>query len=508
MHQPHLDAHSVERPSTDVGPCDTPDDTPMRLSTLRGLPVFLVLAAALAGCASPEADDSTELESPITARCVAPTDVTPGRPQVYFAPFDGPEDQALCMLDTARSEVVIAHYNIRRERVIAKLIELKKRGVDVRIAVDKTNAAQSYNVGDDALEAAGIKLVRVSPPGSASIMHLKATVIDGKTTMTGSFNWNETAALANDENMLVFRDPEIAARYRSQILEVLGEKPRTVEGGVVLPGVELHFSPEEKLDLTIVKAIDAAKKSVDIAMFTYTMPAIIDATERAARRGVKVRLIVERKQAGLSKGDERVAAAGGIVVLAANKVGQFSAMHQKYAVLDGAKVITGATNWTQNGTRQSDEDLLLLDSVELSRKYRRNFADLLHYYGNLDTTADDAAVLSRTASPVLFHVVNDATALGDQVFVVGSDPGIGSWEPSRAVMAETATDLFPNWAAATQLTAGARVEYKFIVRRGDGSIAWEPGPNRVVNVPSTGRALVLEGTAGDTSKNWTPSTQR
>lgn len=479
-----------------------------KLSTLS-LSVGTMLTLALSvGCSATANDDTTEAsESPLSGKCEAPQTVAPGRPQVYFAPFDRPEDQVICLLDTAKTEVVIAHYNIRRERVIAKLIELSKRGVSVRVVVDKENAAQSYNVGDDALEAAGIKVVRMSPPGFTSLMHLKVAVIDSTTTLMGSFNWNETAALVNDENMLVLREPEIAKRYRNEVLEVLGEKPRVTEGGVVQAGLELHFSPEEKLDATVVKAIDAATKSVDIAMYTYTMPSILSSAERAARRGVKVRLVVESKQSGLSKGDETLAAAGGLVVRAANKLGQFSAMHHKYAVIDGKRVITGASNWTKNGTTLSEEDLLLVDNPEVAKKYRQNFADLLQYYGGVDTTPDDPS-LGRGLSPVVFHVVNDGTSVGDQVVVVGSDPRLGSWDPTKGVVADTAADLFPNWAAATDLPAGARVEYKFVVRKANGTVVWEAGPNRGVSVPASGRAIVLQGLAGDTSKNWTPAAPR
>lgn len=107
---------------------------------------------------------------------------------MYFAPYDQPEKQVLCVLSAARREVVIAHYNIRRENVIAKLIELKQRGVDVRVAVDEKNSHQEWNVGDDAMEAAGITLVRTKPRGSGALMHLKIAVVDGEIAMTGSFN--------------------------------------------------------------------------------------------------------------------------------------------------------------------------------------------------------------------------------------------------------------------------------------------------------------------------------
>ncbi len=47
-------------------------------------------------------------------------------------------------------------------------------------------------------------------------------------------------------------------------------------------------------------------------------------------------------------------------------------------------------------------------------------------------------------------------------------------------------------ARATRLPAGARIEYKFVTLRADGRVEWEPGPNRVVETPPTGRAVVTQ----------------
>jgi phosphatidylserine/phosphatidylglycerophosphate/cardiolipin synthase-like enzyme len=470
--------------------------------------IFSFAVAASAACTIAEPDDAIgqgEADNTETA-CAALKDTKPGAPSVYFAPYDQPDDQVLCLLSAAKREVVIAHYNIRREVVIDKLIELKNRGVDVRVAVDQHNAGNEWNVGDDVMEAAGISIVRTKPPGGQALMHLKVTVIDDAIAMTGSFNWNETAALANDENMLVFKDPEVVSRYKQQVLEVLGEVPRSKGNAQATPEVRVHFTPEEKTDAVIAAELDKAQQNIDIAMFTYTNATIAAAVARAAQRGVKVRLVLERKQTGLTTNDESAERAGAQVVRGANRIGAHSAMHQKYALIDNARVITGATNWTNAGTRTNEEDLLVIDNAALAAKYRRNFADLLHVYGGEDVTAEASSVLQTERTPILFNPVHAGTNLGDRVVVVGSDPALGSWDPHKGLSAATHTSLFPSWTATTRLPSGAAIEYKFVTIRANGQIEWEPGPNRSVVTPATGRAVVTSGTYGQTSINWTPRT--
>ena len=39
------------------------------------------------------------------------------------------------------------------------------------------------------------------------------TIIDGKSVITGSFNWSPSAAHQNDEVLLVIRSPQVAALF-------------------------------------------------------------------------------------------------------------------------------------------------------------------------------------------------------------------------------------------------------------------------------------------------------
>lgn len=474
----------------------------------RTVAPLIALSLAGFGCAvapGADGDDTRTASQASLPDCSGLGEISPGNPAVFFPPFDDAEQKALCMLDTAKQEVVVGHYNIRSQRMLDKLVELKNRGVAVSVAVDKDNADESYNTGDDFLEANGIPVVRHKPAaGQYSIMHLKATIVDQESVLTGSFNWNNTAAHANDENMLVFRDAGLAKKYRDEVLEVMGKKERSKDGGQAAAGVALHFAPEERLDYVIKKEIDAAEESIDVAMFTFTLYNLSDALVHAVQRGVRVRLVVEAKQTDLSDAEDKVEAAGGKVVRGANKIGAHSAMHQKYAVIDGHKVISGATNWTVSGTRYNEEDLLIIDSASLALRYRQNFADLLWNYAGEDVSAQEPE-LAEAAPSVFFHVVHDGTAWGDRTVVVGNHPSLGSWDPLGGIDTTT-SDLYPSWSGRASFSPGSRLEYKFVTIKPWGEAQWEPGDNRSLVVPASGRSVVIGGRYGDTQDNWKPGT--
>jgi phosphatidylserine/phosphatidylglycerophosphate/cardiolipin synthase-like enzyme len=53
------------------------------------------------------------------------------------------------------------------------------------------------------------------------IAHNKIIIIDGETVITGSFNFTRSAEEYNAENLLVIRDPSLAARYEANFQEHL-----------------------------------------------------------------------------------------------------------------------------------------------------------------------------------------------------------------------------------------------------------------------------------------------
>ncbi|GAA4687089.1 carbohydrate-binding module family 20 domain-containing protein [Phytohabitans rumicis] len=71
--------------------------------------------------------------------------------------------------------------------------------------------------------------------------------------------------------------------------------------------------------------------------------------------------------------------------------------------------------------------------------------------------------------------VNATTWWGQNVFVVGNVPALGSWNPANAVAMSAAT--YPVWRATVDLPTGERFEYKYIKKDPDGTVTWEAGEN-------------------------------
>lgn len=101
-----------------------------------------------------------------------------------------------------------------------------------------------------------------------------------------------------------------------------------------------------------------------------------------------------------------------------------------------------------------------------------------------------------TAS-VTFNVTA-STVMGQNVFVVGSIPALGSWSPaaakSMAVVAGTGSGSSNQWRATLSLPSDITVEYKYIKKDGGGNVIWESGANRVLNTVGSGGSQTVTQT--------------
>ncbi|KAI0052805.1 carbohydrate-binding module family 20 protein [Auriscalpium vulgare] len=75
------------------------------------------------------------------------------------------------------------------------------------------------------------------------------------------------------------------------------------------------------------------------------------------------------------------------------------------------------------------------------------------------------------------------TVYGENIFLVGSLPQLGSWNPSSAIPLSSAS--YPTWTATVDLPGSTAFEYKFI-RINGGSVSWESDPNRMLTTPPSG----------------------
>ena len=114
------------------------------------------------------------------------------------------------------------------------LIRAKRRGVDVRLIVDRGQFEQDRNdsVRVAGLASAGIPLLVDTVAG---LMHNKVMVIDSQTVLTGSFNYTWGAEHRNAENLLVLHDPALAAEYLRNWNQRAAQSTPLIEAGVASP---------------------------------------------------------------------------------------------------------------------------------------------------------------------------------------------------------------------------------------------------------------------------------
>ncbi len=82
---------------------------------------------------------------------------------------------------------------------------------------------------------------------------------------------------------------------------------------------------------------------------------------------------------------------------------------------------------------------------------------------------------SYSTVPVTFNA-NATTSWGQNVFVVGSIPSLGSWNANNAIALSAAT--YPIWSGTATLPSNTYFEYKYVKKNPDGTVTWESGTNR------------------------------
>ena len=131
------------------------------------------------------------------------------RPLVCFTPGDNCADRIVSTIGAARQEVLVQAYSFTSPPIAQALEAANQRGVRVRIVVDDSQLTERYSQADEAARA-GLEVWVDDPSG---IAHNKVMVIDRELVITGSFNFSRSAQERNVENLLVIRDPVLAAQY-------------------------------------------------------------------------------------------------------------------------------------------------------------------------------------------------------------------------------------------------------------------------------------------------------
>jgi phosphatidylserine/phosphatidylglycerophosphate/cardiolipin synthase-like enzyme len=136
---------------------------------------------------------------------------TPQRPsiEVFFSPQGGCTEAVVNALNHATNSVLVQAYSFTSAPIAKALVEAHRRGVKVKVILDRSQRTEKYSSADFVAHAG----IPTYIDAKHAIAHNKIMVIDGYEVLTGSFNFTRAAEEHNAENLLVIQDASLAVKY-------------------------------------------------------------------------------------------------------------------------------------------------------------------------------------------------------------------------------------------------------------------------------------------------------
>jgi len=129
--------------------------------------------------------------------------------QVYFSPRGGATEAVVNALERATNSVLVQAYSFTSAPIAKALVEAHRRGVQVKVILDKSQRTEKYSEADFLKNSEVPTLI----DAQHAIAHNKIMILDDCLVLTGSFNFTKAAEENNAENLLVINDPALAKDY-------------------------------------------------------------------------------------------------------------------------------------------------------------------------------------------------------------------------------------------------------------------------------------------------------
>lgn len=134
--------------------------------------------------------------------------------------------------------------------------------------------------------------------------------------------------------------------------------------------IAVYFSRSDDPEAALIRSLNSAQSSLHIAMYYFTDPDLANAVVAAHKRGVATYVYLDRSQVKARYSQSKYLAQQGVPVrISSNPY----IMHNKFAIIDDALVLTGSYNWTKSADERNDENLLCLHREDIAQHYKNRF---------------------------------------------------------------------------------------------------------------------------------------
>jgi phosphatidylserine/phosphatidylglycerophosphate/cardiolipin synthase-like enzyme len=273
------------------------------------------------------------------------------------------------LVGSAHRSVDVEVYEFGRTDLAAAVVAAQARGVDVTVIDDPSESASASTALS--LRASAVDVADY-PIRARMIDHVKLLVVDGRVAVVGGINWGAGSAANHDFDVEV-RGPAVAnlERVFARDLVTCG-RPHVVPPRVADPSILVAATlPGAEILPMVLGVIAGARRTLDVAMYTLTDAAVVQAMEAVLARGVAVRVLLDPSE---RPSDPSAASlrAHGVAVRLYRSSGE--KLHAKAAIADGATVVLGSANWTVSGFEHNHElDVTIPHNVAVAAAFEQQF---------------------------------------------------------------------------------------------------------------------------------------
>ena len=332
----------------------------MRISLLfSSIPLW-----ALLGCSEPppEAGDppgpgAEDLATPPGPGACDPRSPRPAAPQLLVGPMDL-EARLLAEMDKAKKTFDILMYEMSRQPYIDKIIELKRRGVAVRVVLDGKRG-EDFDLPKKAFDAAGVPAKAAD--ARFSYYHVKAMIIDGATSVIMSANMDGFSGDRARNHGVIDRDPDDIRSLQSIIdADWAGAKDPD------LSCTRLIVSPVNALE-RLRDHVSSAQKRLDMQLMYLSESSMVDTVKQKSQAGVAVRILLATDSFIMGNLEDARA-----LMDAGAQVKFFYNNHAKLVISDGVAYL-GSVNLSWTSLTKNREVGLLLTEKEPAAAVQAQF---------------------------------------------------------------------------------------------------------------------------------------
>jgi phosphatidylserine/phosphatidylglycerophosphate/cardiolipin synthase-like enzyme len=138
-----------------------------------------------------------------------------------FAPEDQVTERLLSLIGEAEDSIRFLAFIFTDDQLGKAMIAQDEAGLVVQGVFEERNAGLEYSEFGRMYRAEPRLDVRLD--GNTYLMHHKVIILDDETVILGSFNYSRSADEANDENLLVIHDRDVASQYLSEFKRIYRE---------------------------------------------------------------------------------------------------------------------------------------------------------------------------------------------------------------------------------------------------------------------------------------------